>query len=98
RPDSPGRTFGPLLAQPRTTSRLQKALKPACASESPSGLAAAVRLQFGVGSEIGIGIAISQSPGRRRLALLVARKTAIAAASAEIAALDAKWVVPGHSR
>jgi len=61
-------------------------------------LAAAIRLQFRLGSEIGIFRAIGVAAGRASLALLVAGKTAIAAACAEIAALDAEWIILRRGR
>src|SRR6267378_8254949 len=93
-PDSPGRRFGPPPARPSRPSRPPTSPKPDCASVPPSGLAAAIRLQFRLGSEIWIFRAIGVAAGRARLALLVAGKTAIAAARAEIAALDAEWIIP----
>src|SRR6267378_1525868 len=97
-PDSPGRRFGPPPARPSRSSRPPTSPKPDCASVPPSGLAAAIRLQFRLGSEIGIFRAIGVAARRARLALLVARKTAIAAACAEIAALDAEWIILRRGR
>src|SRR3954469_4040996 len=93
RPDSPGRMFAPPPAQLLTPLRSPKSSKRECALEPPSGLSAAIGLRSGVGAEIGIGVAISVPAGGRRLALLVARKAAIATVRAEIAALDAERVV-----
>src|ERR1700676_5353286 len=83
-PDKPDRRSGPppVLLRP---SRSPKSPRPECASEPPWGLAAAIGLQFRVDAEIGIGAAIGIAAGGRRLALLIARKTAIAAPCAEIA-------------
>src|SRR5258705_518329 len=76
-PDSPGRMFGPPPARPSRPPR-PPSPKPDCASVPPSGLAAAIGLQFRLGSEIGIFRAIGVAAGRARLALLVARKGAVA--------------------
>src|SRR5713226_156259 len=92
KPDSSDRTSGPPLALLRPF-RSPKSPRPECASEPPSGLAATVRLQFSIGVEIGVSGAIGAPAGGGRLTLLVAGKTAVAAASAEIAALDAEWVI-----
>src|SRR5882757_7744929 len=94
RPDSPGRMFGPPPARLLTPLRSPKSPKLERALESPSGLAGTIGLQLGIGVEIGIGVAIGVPAGGRRLALLVARKTAIAAPGAEIAALDAEGIIP----
>src|ERR1700730_3828068 len=93
RPDSPGRMFAPPRARLLTPLRSPKSPKLECALEPPSGLSAPIGLQFGVGAEIGIGVAPGVPPGGRRLALLVARETAVAAPGAEIAALDAEWII-----
>src|SRR5213592_168992 len=93
KPDSPERRFGPPLARPSRSSRPPKSPKPDCASVPPSGLAVVIRLQFRLGCEIGIFRAIGVSAGSAGLALLVAGKTAIAAACAEIAALDAERII-----
>src|SRR5205807_5765333 len=69
--------------------RLPKSPKPECASESPSGLAAAIGLHFRPGVEIGIRSAACIAPGGGCLTLRQRRKTAIAGTGAEIAALDA---------
>src|ERR1700694_3676629 len=94
RPDSPGRMFGPPPARLLTPLRSPKSPKLECALEPPSGLAGTIRLQLGIGVEIGIGVAIGVPAGGRRLALLVARETAVAAPGAEIAALDAERIIP----
>src|SRR5882672_6877267 len=94
KPDSPGRRFEPPPASLLRPSRSPKLPKPDFASVSPSRQAGTIRLQFGVDTVIGIDVAIGVAAGGRRLALLVARKTAIAAARAEIAALDAEWIIP----
>src|SRR5258708_3429628 len=65
---------------------------PERASEFPFGLAGTIGLQFRVGVEIGIGVAIGVAPGGGCLALLVARKTAIA--GAEVATPEAERVIP----
>src|SRR6266404_1605899 len=98
KPDSRDRRFGPPPARPPRPSRSPKSPKPDCASVPPSGLAAAIRLQFRLGNEIGIFRAIGVAAGRARLALLEARKAAIAAACAEIAALDAEWIILRRGR
>src|SRR6202022_2785485 len=87
-------TSEPAPARRLRPSRSPKSPEPECASEPPSGFLAAIRLQLGVGAEIGVGVAIGVPAGGRRLALLVARKTAVATASAEITALDAEWEIP----
>src|ERR1019366_3003688 len=93
RPDSPGRMFGPPPARLPQLLRSLKSPKPECALEPPAGLAAALRLQLGVGVVIGVNVASGVPAGSRRLALLIARKTAVAAPGAEIAALDAERIV-----
>src|ERR1700731_2482305 len=97
KPDKPDRTSGPPPALLRP-SRSPKSPRPECASEPPWGLAAAIGLRFRFGVKIGILRAIGVPAGGGRLALLIARKTAIAAASAEIAALDAEWIISCRSR
>ncbi len=68
--------------------------KPDFASVCPSGYVATIGLQFGIGAVIGIGVAIGVPARGGRLALLLARKTAVAAAGTEIASLDAEWEFP----
>src|SRR4030081_820575 len=83
-PDNPERRSGPPPVPPLQLYSLPKSPKLKCASEPPSGLAAAVRLQLSVRVVLGVNVAIGVAAGGGRLALLVARKTAIAAACAEI--------------
>jgi hypothetical protein len=68
--------------------------RPECASEFPPVLVDAAGLSVRACIEIGIDVAIGIAPGGRGLALLIADKAAIAAAAAEIAALDAERKVP----
>src|SRR5712692_5690772 len=60
----------------------------------PVARVATIGLQFGIGAVIGIGVAIGVPARGGRLALLLARKTAVAAAGTEIASLDAEWEFP----
>jgi len=60
-----------------------------CASASPSGLAAAIPERFRLGIEVGICFAPAATSGGGGLALLIARKAAVAARPANLAALDA---------
>src|SRR6266852_4282125 len=93
KPGSPDHRSGRCRVLRPQPSRLPKSPKPKCASQSPFGLAAAIGLHFRLGAEEGVHVAIGIPAGGRRLALLVARETAIAAAGAEIAALDAVGVI-----
>src|SRR5260370_372625 len=90
--------FGPPPARLLRPSRSLGSPKPECASEPPSGLAAAVGLQLGAGVEIGVGVAIGVPAGGGRLALLVARKTAVASTCGEIATPDAERQLPSRGR
>ena len=60
-----------------------------CASAYPSGLAAAIAGRFRLGIEVGICFAPTFTSGGGGLALLIARKAAVAARPANLAALDA---------
>jgi hypothetical protein len=71
--------------------------EPKCASEPSSGHLA-MGQQFGFGVEIGIGRAGGVATGSGRQALLIARKAAVAQATAEVATPDAIWQILRRGR
>src|ERR1700738_1115798 len=94
KPDNSDPTPEPLRDRLAGAPRSPKPPTPESASEFLSGQAAAIDRQLGVGVEIRIFRAIGVTSGGGCLALLVARKAAIAARAAEIAALDAERKLP----
>src|SRR4030088_1320556 len=89
KPDNWDHRSGHGLPRPSKQFRPPKSPRLECASEFPPGLADSTRPKFGAGAVIGIDGAGGVPAGGRRQALLVARKAAVAGATAEITALDA---------